>query len=152
QVALVKKYSFNEALLYETAQLVLLLAAVFIAAWVIKSVGNTFFGHRTYAQAFTVTAYGLSPWFVLRFADALPGTQPWLTWGIGAVLAVAVLYHGVPRVMHTLPPHTFGLYLMCVVSLVGVTGLLRFLTAWYLEGRCKPVERIVEQLAAQLPF
>jgi hypothetical protein len=152
EIALVKKFSTNEALLYETGQLLLTLAAVFIGAWIIKSVGDTFFGQHTFHQAFTVTAYGLSPWLVLRLADALPGTGLWMTWGLGAMLVAAVLYHGVPRVMRSLPPHTFGLYLMSVVSLVAVTGLVRFLTAWYLTGRCKPAERLIEQLAAQLPF
>lgn len=152
EVALVKKFAFNEALLYEAAQVLLTVGAVFVAAWIIKSVGDTFFGRHTFHQAFTVAAYGLSPWFVLRFADALPDAGPWITWGIGAMLVVAVLYHGVPRVMRSMPPHTFGLYLMSVVSLVAVSGLLRFLTAWYLDGRCKPVERFLEHLAAQLPF
>jgi len=152
EIALVKKFAFNEALLYEAAQLLLIVAAVFIAAWIIKSVGDTFFGRHTFHQAFTLTAYGLSPWLVLRLLDAFPGAGPWITWGIGAMLATAVLYHGVPRVMRSLPPHTFGLYLMSVVSLVGVTGLLRFVTAWFLSGRCKPVEHLLEQVAAQLPF
>lgn len=152
EVALVKRFGLNEALLYEGLQLVLTLAAIFIGAWIIKSVGDTFFGQHTFVQSFTLAAYGLSPWLVLRFADALPGAVPWISWGLGAMLAAVVLYHGVPRVMRSMPPHTFGLYLMSVVALVAVTGLLRFLTAWYLDGRCKPLEQLLGQLAAQLPF
>lgn len=152
EIALVKKFPLNEVVLFEAAQLVLMLGVLFVGAWIIKSVGDAFFGRHTFVQAFTVAAYGLSPWLLLRFADAFPWVIPWATWGLGAMLLAVVLYHGVPRVMRSLPPHTFGLYLMSVVSLIAVSGFLRFLTAWYLSGRCKPIEHAIEQLAARLPF
>ena len=113
----------------EAAQLVLSLAVVFVGANLVKSIGETFHGRHTYTQAFTAVAYSLSPLFLLRLFDAFTGISPWATWAIGIVLSIAVLYHGVPRMMEPDPSHAFGLYLMSALLLVLVTGLARFVTA-----------------------
>jgi hypothetical protein len=41
------------------------------------------------------------------------------------------------------PPHAFGLYVTSSFLLILTTGVARFVTAWYLEGRLTPVERII---------
>jgi hypothetical protein len=145
-------FSLGEAVVYEVANVLLTIGLVFLGARIIKSLGDTFHGRHTYTQAFTTVAYGLSPLFLLRLFDAFPSIGPWTTWAIGIVLCVSVLYQGVPRVMMPDPPHAFGLYLMSALLLVIMTGLARFVTAWYLQGHFKPVEEIVRQLAALLPF
>ena len=104
------------------------------------------------AQAFTVAAYSLSPVFLMRAMNALPGVSPWATWGVGAVLAAMVLYHGWPRVMLPDPPHAFGLYLMSVLLLWIVTGLACFLTVWYLAGKFTRLDALIARLAELLPF
>lgn len=143
-----KLFSLAEAFVYLSAQGLISLVIVIVAAWLIKSLGETFHGRHSFTQAITAVAYGLSPLFALRVLDAFPGLSPWVAWGIGILLSTAVLYHGLPRVMLPDPPHAFGLYLMSVILLIIITGLARFVTAWYLAGRFKSFERLVADLIA----
>ena len=147
-----RKFPVKEALVYEVMQAVLTLLVVITATMTLRSLGQTFHGRHNFAQAFTTIAHGLSPLFVLRLLDMFPDIGPWTSWTIGIVLCVAILYHGLPRVMLPDPPHAFGLYLMSCLLLVLATGLARFVTAWYLSGHFKPVERLISELAARLPF
>src|SRR5258708_9374555 len=135
EVAWTKVFTAKEALIFETAQFLLYLAIFFIGAKLIKSIGETFHGRHTFNQAFTAVAYGLSPLLLFRLLDALPGMSPWVTFPIGIILSIGVLYQGIPRIMEPDPPHAFGLFLMSAVLLVLITGLARFLTAWYLQGK-----------------
>ncbi len=152
EVAWTKVFSVKEAVIYETAQLLLYLAIFFIGAKLLKSIGETFHGRHTFNQAFTAIAYGLSPLLLFRLLDALPGMSPWVTWPIGIILSIGVLYQGIPRMMEPDPPHAFGLYLMSAVLLVLITGLARFLTAWYLQGKFAKLDSVISELAARLPF
>jgi len=147
-----RRFSPGEAVVYEVAQAILSLAIVFIAAKVLKSLGETFHGRHTFTQAFTTIAYGLSPLFVFRMLDMFPSINPWTSWTIGIVLCVAVFYQGVPRIMMPDAPHAFGLYLMNSVLVLLITGLARFVTAWYLTGHFKPVEHVISEIARRLPF
>jgi hypothetical protein len=147
-----KKFPLNEVVVYEFAHAVLTIGSVFLGATIIKSLGETFHGRHTYTQAFTTVAYGLSPLFLLRLFDAFPSPGPWITWVIGMALCVSVLYQGVPRMMMPDAPHAFGLFFMSALLLVMITGLARFVTAWYLQGYFKPVENMISRLGAQLPL
>lgn len=146
------KFPVAETVVYEVAQGLLYITVVFVAAAVLKALGETFHGRHSYRQAFTAIAYGLSPLFVLRLLDAFYMIHPAVSWGIGILLSVGVLYQGLPRVMLPDPPHAFGLYLMNSLLLILVTGLTRLITAGYLQGKFEPVERVISSLAARLPF
>ena len=147
-----KRFQPSEAVVYEFIHVLFTVGLLLLGARIIKSVGETFHGRHSYTQAFTTTAYGLSPLFLLRLLDAFPSISPWTTWSIGIVLCVSVLYQGVPRVMMPDPPHAFGLYLMSALLLIIITGLGRFVTAWYLQGHFKPLDEVISRLAAQLRF
>jgi hypothetical protein len=152
EVAHVKPFSRGETMVFESAQFLLSLVVVFAGTKLLKSIGETFHGRHTYTQAFTAVAYGLSPFFLFRLFDAFLSVNPWVTWSIGIVLSIAVLYHGVPRMMEPDPSHAFGLFFMGSLLLVLITGMVRFVTAWYLMGKLKKVEALVSDLAARLPF
>src|SRR6266567_7911780 len=152
EVAHTRIFSVKEAVVFETGQFVLYLAIFFIGAKLIKSIGETFHGRHTYNQSFTAVAYGLSPLLLFRLLDALPGMSPWVTWPIGIILSIGVLYQGIPRMMEPDPPHAFGLYLMSAVLLCLITGLERFVTAWYLQGKFVKLDSVISNLAARLPF
>lgn len=145
RVKYIRHFTLNQAVTFELAQLLLSLVIVFAGAWIIKSLGETFHGKHTINQSFTVVAYGLSPLFTLRLMDAF-AISPWIAWAFGIMLSASILYHGVPRIMQPDPPHAFGLYFMSVLMLIIATGLARFVTAWYLEGRFKTVESVVSML------
>lgn len=147
-----RKFEVKEVVVYEALQAVLVVAIVLTCAQTLKSLGQTFHGRHTLTQAFTATAYGLSPLFLLRLLDMFPAVSPWVSWVIGIALSVAVLYHGVPRVMLPDPSHAFGLFVINSLQLILATGLLRFVTAWYLSGHFRPVDRLIAWLAGQLPF
>ena len=145
-----KRFEVGEAVVFELAQVLIGLLVVFVAAKMLKALGDTFHGRHTLLQTFTVAAYGLSPVCLVRVLDAFPTMNPWLTWPVGIIFVVAVLYQGIPRIMMPDPPHAFGLYLMSSVLLFVLTGLARFVTAWYLQGHFKPVERLIHDAGRAL--
>ncbi len=116
------------ALHYWLIQLVLSFVSVIVSAKIIQMIGKSFHGRQTYQQAFTVVAYSLSPMFTLRVFNALPQVPVWLTWGIGILLSVSLIYQGIPRVMQPDVTHSLGLYLLSAIMLVVITGLARLLT------------------------
>lgn len=145
-----KKFTVTEVVVYEILQLLVSLVAVFVGAKLLKALGETFHGRHTYTQAFRAVAYGLSPMFTLRLLDAFPSMPWWVTFTIGMMLSVAIMYHGVPRVMEPDPPHAFGLYLTSSLLLAMTTGLGRFLTAWWAAGRFGKVQVVVQSYVAHL--
>jgi uncharacterized membrane protein YecN with MAPEG domain len=152
EVAKVKPFSRSETVIFESVQLLLSLVVVLAGTKMLKAIGETFHGRHTYTQAFTAVAYGLSPLFLLRLFDAFKGVNPWVTWSIGIILSIAVLYHGVPRMMEPDPSHAFGLFLISSLLLMLVTGIVRFVTWWYLMGKWSQLDAFVSDLAARLPF
>lgn len=146
EISKLTHFSMKFAVAYEIGQVILSLAIVFLAARLIKSLGGTFHGRHTFSQTFTVAAYGLSPLFLLRLFDAFPGVSPWLTWLVGIVLCIAVLYSGIPLIMRPDPPHALGLYLMTSMFLFMITGLLRFVTTWYLMGKFGKLDELISRL------
>ena len=147
-----KPFTSAEAAIFESGQFLLSLGIVFIGAKLLKSIGETFHGRHTFTQAFTTIAYSLGPLFVLRLLDSFVGMPPWVSWSIGIVLSIAVLYHGVPRIMQPDPPHAFGLFMMSGLLLLLITGLARLVTSWYLLGKFASLEALISSLAARLPF
>jgi hypothetical protein len=152
EISHLKRFPVREAVIIESAQLLLSVLVVFLGAKMIGSIGETFHDRRTYAQAFATVAYGLSPLYLFRLLDAFAGISPWVSWSIGIILSMAVLYHGIPRMMEPDPPHAFGLYLMSSLLLLMITGTLRFITAACLQGKFPKMQAVISDLAARLPF
>ncbi len=143
------RFPMREAVSFEIAQGILSFVVVLVGASLVKMVGETFHGRHTYRQALTTVAYALSPVFLLRALNAFQGVSPWITWGIGVAFSVAVLYHGIPRVMQPDPPQAFGLYVMSAFLLILVTGLACFLSAAYLQGRLTKLNALFSLLDVQ---
>jgi hypothetical protein len=147
-----RTYTRGEVIIFETAQTLLYMAVVLIGAKLIKSIGETFHGRHTFTQAFTSVAYGLGPFFLLHFLDGIRDVIPWVTWAIGILLSIGVLYQGLPRIMQPDPSHAFGLYLMGSLLLLLTTGLARFITAWYLAGKFVRIESLISSWGNRLQF
>lgn len=156
EVDRVRHYVVGEAVVFEAAELLLWLVVVLIGAALIKSIGETFHARHAYRQAFAVAAYGLGPLFLVHLWDTFSttryGASPWVTWSIGIILSISALYHGVPKIMEPDPPSAFGLYLMSAFLLLLITGLARFLTVCYLQGRFVNLQETFSRLGSQLPF
>ena len=125
--------SQNAAAYYAVIKITLCLASVFVIAKIIQSIAVSFRGRQTYVQAFTCTAYGISPLLALHLLNGLPNMPAWVTWAMGIALCATVLYQGMPRVLDPDPTHTLGLYFMSVLMLLMTTALVQFLTGLVLE-------------------
>lgn len=146
QLARVVPFPIKQAVVFEAGQFLLLVGTVFLAAKLIKSLGETFHGRHNFSQTFTVAAYGLGPYFLLRLFNAFPAVPLWVTWIIGIVLCMSVLYSGLPLVMRPDPPHALGLYLMSCLFILIITGLLCFITTWYLLGKFTRLDDLISHL------
>jgi len=148
----IRKLSTGESVIFEAGQFLATLLIVAINAGLAKSVGSTFHGRHTFTQGFTAVSYGLAPLFLCRLLNAHSDVNPWLSWGIGILLSIALLYHGVPIVMDPDPAHAFGLYMITSLMLFMTTGMLEFITAFYLHGNFPKLEHAITSLAGRLPF
>jgi len=147
-VLMLKKYTLPEAVGFQLMQLSFQLFTLFLGAKLLLNLGETFHGRHTYTQAFTALAYGLGPFWMLRLLDLFPAINPWVSFGLGIVLTIAVLYYGIPRVMMPDPPQAFGLYLMGSLLLLIIAGLGRFIIVWLQQGRFAHLEEILTRIAA----
>ena len=146
EVGRLKPFPLGEAVVVEAAQILLSLLVVFCGTSLLKSIGETFHARHNYTQAFTVIAYSMGPLYLLRFLDMFPRISPWVAWAIGICLTVAVLYQGVPRIMEPDPSHAFGLYLMSALLLVLISGLVRYATAAYLQGKFPALQSVISNM------
>ena len=147
-----RKLSGGESIVFEAGQFLATLLIIVVNAALAKSVGSTFHGRHTFTQGFTVVSYGLTPLFLCRLLNAFTDVNPWLSWSIGILLSIALLYHGVPIVMDPDPAHAFGLYVITSLMLFMTTGMLQLITAFYLHGNFPKLEQAITSLAARLPF
>jgi len=131
-----KPFSPHQAIAYELGQSALNLGMILVCAWVVQVLGRTFHGRitYTYARSFTAVVYGLSPMFLFRLLDPFPSMSPYITWALGIVLSIWILYDGLPRLLKPDPTHALGLYMSCAIVLLLATGLVRVVTALYLQG------------------
>ena len=151
EVSYLKKFSVPETVVVEAAHSVLLLGVAFVGAVAAKSFAGTFHRRHTFTHAFTAIAYGLGPLLVLRMADLSAEITPWVPWGVGIVLTVSVLYHGLPCVLRPDPPHAIGLYFLTSLTLIVIAGLVRLIYVFYVEGRFKGLTKIVADLIGGMP-
>ncbi len=131
----VVKLSQDLVLRYEIAQLVLGLLVCVVGAWLFQKTGQSFHRRHTYAECFTTLGYSLGPYFLLRILDGWPAINTWICWAIGALLAISALYRGIPRLMRPDPSNALGLYLMCSILLLALTGVAHLLAAFVLEEK-----------------
>jgi uncharacterized membrane protein YecN with MAPEG domain len=148
----IHKLSLGESIVFEAGQFLATLLIIAINTVLAKSIGSTFHGRHTLAQGFTAISYGLAPLFLCRLLNAFSDVNPWLSWAIGILLSIALLYHGVPLAMDPDPAHAFGLYMITSLMLLMTTGMLELITAFYLHGNFPKLEHAITSLAGRLPF
>jgi hypothetical protein len=146
QVGHLTKFSIPEVTVYGIGRILTSVMVVLIVAKMVKALGETFHGRHSIHQVFTVAAYTLSPLFLLRVFNMFPVVSPWVTWTLGIVLSMAVLYHGLPLIMKPDPPHAFGLYFMSALLLTIVSGLVCFVTTWYLRGKFVKLDELIAKM------
>ena len=120
---------------YALAQMAMGLLICFLGAWLFKKVGESFHRRHSYAECFSALGYSLGPYFLCRMLDGWPILNTWIAWAIGALLAVSVLYRGIPRIMRPDPSNALGLYLLCSLLLMAMTGLAHLLAVLVLREK-----------------
>ena len=118
---------------YKIAQVALDCLVLFGGAAALQRLGASFHRRHTYTECFITLAYSLSPVFLLRLLNMIPAVNPWISWGIGILLAVSVLYRGIPRIMKPDPSSALGLYMISSLLLILISGLVQFLSLLVLQ-------------------
>lgn len=138
------KISQERAIRYATVQVGLSLVMVFAGAWLFKRLSEGFHRRHNYGETFATLGYSLGPIFLARAVDAIPFFNTWICWGVGALLAISVLYRGIPRLMKPDPSNALGLYLTCSFLLLVITGIAHYLAQLVLQ------EKLLQDL--RIPF
>lgn len=128
--------------IYAAAQFGTGLLTVFLGAKIIQMFATaSFHCRRPYATTFLLVSYALAPMYFFQMLNVVPFLPWWLAWIIGITVSVSSMYHGVPRILDPDPPQAFGIYFACSIVLTMVSGMARFVTAWWLEGRFLEIQR-----------
>jgi hypothetical protein len=148
----VKHFTVGEAMVWEMMQLMLMLVVIAVCAYLIRLMGETFNSRYTYRQALTVVIYSLSPLFLLRLLGAIPRISLWILWALGIFFSLKILYCGLPRILQSHLSHALGLFFISSLFVVVLTGAERLIFIRCLNGQGVPIENLVFDIAAKLPF
>jgi hypothetical protein len=107
---------------YAVAQVVFGLIVCFSGAFLIQILSQGFHRKHTYRECFATLGYSLGPYFLCRILDGWPVIDTWVAWAIGVVLAISLLYGGLPRVMRPDPSNALGVFLMCSMLILALTA------------------------------
>jgi hypothetical protein len=120
---------------YEVTQFVLGIVLVFLGAFLMQKLSQGFHRRHTYGECFATLSYSLGPYFLCRMLDGWPPLNTWIVWATGALLAVSLLYRGLPRVMKPDPSNALGVYLMCSILILVLTGVAHYFATLVLSER-----------------
>ncbi len=113
------------------------LVVVFVGAFALKMLSETFHNRNTYAQCFTAIAYASAPFYLFHLLDLIPGTNLWISVAVGMFFTFSALYYAVPIYLKPDPPHAFGLFLTGGIMLTLLNVIARLFMLAVIEGRIK---------------
>ncbi|HTB85103.1 MAG TPA: YIP1 family protein [Candidatus Sulfotelmatobacter sp.] len=134
------RFSFPMVCVYETGSLLLLLFFIALAAFFIKSFANACHTRNRVSQSLIVTLHAAGPMLLIQWLNGIPHIYQWLTWFLGAALAVATLYQGLVRIMEPDSPSAMGLFVGSAFTLFMLLLCWKILANFYLAGDLKSVE------------
>lgn len=120
------KINQQQVIQFQAVQVGISLLVLFLGTKLVLWVCEGFHSPVTYRQAFTLTAYGITPLLWLRICDGAPAMPTWVCFAIGAVGVFYVMYHGIAFILEPDTSVGFGLYLICSLVLVLLAGLAHF--------------------------
>ena len=129
------KYSQEAIMRYSGAQAALFMASILFGALIMQWVAHGSQVQTGYTQCFTLMAYSFCPFLLVRFFDAIPGLNSWVCWGLGALGALAVLYHGVGLALKPDQTKGFGLYLVSIIIVLFSGFFSHFMAQFILRGK-----------------
>lgn len=110
------------------------LAIVFLGAYFLNAVAQSFNVRTNYSQAFLVVAYAYAPILLAHLLDAIPVISTWICWGVGLAFAFGVLYHGIGVGLKPEQTKGFGLLLFSLFYITVLSGLSHFALTMVLKG------------------
>ncbi|HVR35117.1 MAG TPA: Yip1 family protein [Methylomirabilota bacterium] len=125
------------AIVYGMARLSLNLALVFGGAKLLQTIAVSFHTRPTYSECFTCVGYSFGPQFVFQLVNGLPVLHTWICWGVGMILTIRLLYHGLPRLLKPDPSTAFGIYLIGALLLTIMSAATHFLGLVLLQERIR---------------
>jgi hypothetical protein len=69
---------------------------------------------------------------------------------VGILLSIWVLYDGLPRLLAPDPTHAFGYYISSAIMLFMATGLVRGVTAMYLQSNVDLTHTFIGHILPQV--
>ena len=110
-------------------------AVLVVGTVLLSNVASSFNLRGTFGKYFILMTLGYAPLFLPRVLDALPQINTWLCWGIGAMLAMRVLYHGVALWLQPEQTKGLGVFLVTVIYTIVLSALVHFASIQVLHGR-----------------
>jgi len=129
------KISQPVAIRYAATHISLFLACALFGAFSLQAIAQSFNLAATFRQAFTAIAYGISPIVLARLLDAIPGMNTWICWGLGGMLSLSVLYHGVALTLKPDQTTGFGIFIVSVMIVLVFTGVAHFIAVAVLHEK-----------------
>ncbi len=134
----------QQAIQFEAVQVALTLLVLGLGTKLVLWVADGFHSPTTFKQAFTLTAYAMTPLLWFRIIDGHPSIPTWVCFAIGAVFVIFVMYHGIALVLQPDTSVGFGLYLVCSLVLVLSAGLAHFVTQIVAQRKFNFASLVVE--------
>jgi hypothetical protein len=111
------------------------LTVITVGSFLLNTVGQSFNLQSRFGNWFVLMGYGYAPIFLLRIADAFPRINTWVCWGIAVFLSLRILYHGVAHWLKPEQTKGLGIFMICVIYIVILSGLVHFASIQVLKGR-----------------
>lgn len=127
--------SRERAIKYEVFYGVASLVVIFLGAALLRNMGTGFNLRVSYGTCFVLFAFGYAPIFLGRVLDAVPVINTWICWAVGVGLSMRILYHGVAWWLKPEQTKGFGLFIMCFIYVLVLSGLVHFASVEVLKGR-----------------
>ncbi len=140
----------QQAIYFQGIQLALTGLILILGTKLVLWVCDGFHSPTTFRQAFTVTAYAITPLLWARLPNAIPQIPSWVCFAVGATGIVVVLYHGIALVLEPDTSVGFGLYLVCSLVLVLSAGLAHFVLQIVAERKLNIASLPTETLLASV--
>jgi hypothetical protein len=124
----------NEIIRFELVQLLVGLGMVLAGAKMIQWVAEGFHMYPLFQPCFCLATYGFSPFFLARFLHCIPAISIWMSWAVGAVGCVYVLYQGIGIMLEPEATKGFGLYLVGAMIFLLLSGMAQLIALTALQA------------------
>lgn len=114
-----------------------LLGAALLGALMLHWLSASFNLRTTFKASLAAVAFSLGPYFLSRALDGLPSLPSWGCYGVGILLTISLLYHGVGSMLQPEATKGFGLLICATMTVTVLTAVVHLLALAVLEGKLR---------------